>query len=52
MSAVASGDTGAAAELSRQHREHALEALCDELPAEAAELPDAPGKTTRRTSRR
>ncbi len=35
MQAVARGDAGAAAELSRQHRDHALEALCDALPAEA-----------------
>ena len=52
MSAVAGGDADAAVELSRQHRQHALEALCDALPAEAAELPGTPGKTTRRTSRR
>ncbi len=51
MSAVASGDTGAAVELSRLHREHALEALCDALPAEAAD-PAAPVKPTRRTNRR
>ena len=49
MQAVAHGDADAAAELSRQHREHALEALCDALPAEAAELPVNPA---RRASRR
>ena len=55
MQAVASGDADAAAELSRQHRERALEALCDALPAEAAEaaeLPGAPAKSIRRASRR
>jgi DNA-binding GntR family transcriptional regulator len=52
MSAVAHGDTNAAVELSRQHREHALQALCDALPAETGELPDAPARTTRRASRR
>ena len=41
MSAVASGDADAAVELSRQHREHALEALCDALPAETDQLPGA-----------
>jgi DNA-binding GntR family transcriptional regulator len=49
MRAVARGDANAAAEMSRQHREHALEALCDALPAEGAELPV---KSTRRASRR
>jgi DNA-binding GntR family transcriptional regulator len=39
MQAVAAGDALAVAELSRQHREHALEALCDALPPEAAEGP-------------
>lgn len=52
MSAVAGGDTDAAIELSRQHREHALEALCDKLPSEADELPGAPATATRRASRR
>ena len=55
MQAVASGDADAAAELSRQHRERALEALCDALPAEAdaaGELPGASAKPTRRPSRR
>ncbi len=52
MSAVASGDADAAVELSRQHREHALEALCDALPAETDQLPGATAKTTRRPSRR
>ncbi len=52
MSAVASGDTDAAVELSRQHREHALQTVCDALPAETGELPDAPARTTRRASRR
>ncbi len=52
MSAVASGDADAAVELSRQHREHALEALCDALPAETDELPGATAKTTRRASQR
>ena len=52
MSAVASGDADAAVELSRQHREHALEALCDALPAETGELPGATAKTTRRASQR
>jgi DNA-binding GntR family transcriptional regulator len=52
MQAVARGDANAATELSRQHREHALEALCDALPAEAEELPGAPAKPIRRASRR
>jgi DNA-binding GntR family transcriptional regulator len=61
LQAVARGDAGAAAELSRQHRDHALDALCDALPAEAtqdpedtgaAELPRSPVKPTRRASRR
>jgi DNA-binding GntR family transcriptional regulator len=52
MSAVASGDAEAAVELSRRHREHALEALCDALPAETDELPGATAKTTRRASQR
>ena len=65
MRAVARGDAAAAAELSRQHRDHALDALCDALPAEAAvlaedtgpaeedvELPGTPAKTARRASRR
>jgi DNA-binding GntR family transcriptional regulator len=51
MSAVASGDADATVELSRQHREHALEALCDALPAESGEPPGATAKTTRRPSR-
>ena len=52
MSAVAGGDADAAVELSRQHREHALEALCEALPAETDEPPAATAKTTRRASRR
>jgi DNA-binding GntR family transcriptional regulator len=59
MQAVARGDTDAAAELSRKHRDHALDALCDALPAEDAmpaeedgELPGTPAKTARRASRR
>jgi len=52
MSAVASGDTDASVELSRQHRERALDALCEALPAEAAEFPGVPAKTIRRTNRR
>ena len=52
MSAVASGDTDAAVELSRQHRQHALQTVCDALPAETGELPDAPARTTPRASRR
>jgi DNA-binding GntR family transcriptional regulator len=52
MSAVAGGDTDAAVELSRQHRDHALEALCDTLPAETNELPGAPATAIRRASRR
>ena len=61
MQAVARGDAGAVAELSRQHRDHALEALCGALPAEAtensevpgaAELPGTPDKPARRASRR
>jgi DNA-binding GntR family transcriptional regulator len=51
MSAIASGDADAAAELCRQHREHALKALCDALPAETGELASAPATTTRRVSR-
>ncbi|HEX7163851.1 MAG TPA: GntR family transcriptional regulator [Trebonia sp.] len=53
MQAVARGDAEGAAGLSRQHREHALEALCDALPAEGTgdtELP--PVKPARRASRR
>lgn len=52
MSAVASGDADAAVELCRQHREHALEALCDALPAETGEPPGATAKITRRASQR
>jgi DNA-binding GntR family transcriptional regulator len=55
MRAVARGDVDAAAELSRQHRNHALQVLCDALPAEeteAAEPPDTTAKPTRRASRR
>jgi DNA-binding GntR family transcriptional regulator len=65
MRAVARGDAGAAAELSRQHRDHALNALCDALPAENmgpaenavpaeqdANLPGTPAKTARRASPR
>ena len=52
IQAVASGDGEAAAELSRQHREHALEALCDALPSETAETAELPAKPARRTSRR
>lgn len=49
LQAVARGDADTAAELSRQHREHALEALCNALPGEPA-LPHV--KPARRTSRR
>ena len=42
MQAVARGDATATAELSRQHREHALEALCDALPAELPGTPATP----------
>lgn len=55
MRAAARGDANAVAELSRQHRDHALEALCDALPADdgdAAEQPVSPAAPTRRTSRR
>jgi DNA-binding GntR family transcriptional regulator len=52
MSAVTSGDAGAAVELSRLHRDHALEALCEALPAESGGIPDDPVPTTRRASRR
>ena len=53
--AVARGDAGTAAELSRQHRNRALEALCDALPADdgdTAEQPVSPAVPTRRASRR
>lgn len=55
MHAVARGDADAATQLSRQHREHALEALCDALPAdggEPAESPGSPATPTRRARRR
>jgi hypothetical protein len=54
MRAVASGDSATAAELSRRHRDHALQALCDALPAqdtEAVEPPDTTAKPARRASR-
>jgi DNA-binding GntR family transcriptional regulator len=54
LRAVARGDGETAAELSRQHRDHALEALCDTLPAEEeteAAPPGTPAKTARRASR-
>jgi DNA-binding GntR family transcriptional regulator len=35
MSAVASGDSGTAVQLLREHRDHALDALCQALPAKA-----------------
>jgi DNA-binding GntR family transcriptional regulator len=52
MQAVAASDGIAAAELSRQHRDHALDALCDALPPEALEATGLPVKSTRRASRR
>jgi DNA-binding GntR family transcriptional regulator len=55
MQAVAGGDAAAAAELSRRHRDHALEALCEALPAQdtdAVQSEDLPAKPARRTSRR
>ena len=55
MQAVARGDAGAVAELSRQHRDHALQALCDALPAqdtEVVEPPDTTAKPARRAGRR
>ena len=54
MRAVASGDAATAAELSRRHRDHALQALCDALPAQdtdAVEPPDTTAKPARRASR-
>jgi len=54
MRAVARGDAATAAELSRQHRDHALQALCDALPAqdtEVVEPPDTIAKPARRASR-
>jgi DNA-binding GntR family transcriptional regulator len=54
MQAVARGDAVAAVELSRQHRDHALDALCDALPAEDAETAEplpTTAKPTRRASR-
>jgi DNA-binding GntR family transcriptional regulator len=54
MQAVARGDAAAAAELSRQHRDHALDALCDALAAQDSQAVEPPGsiaKPTRRASR-
>lgn len=54
MQAVARGDAATAAELSRQHRDHALQALCDALPAADTESVDPPGdpaKPARHASR-
>lgn len=45
MRAVARGDAATAAELSRQHRDHALQALCDALPAEGTEVVEPPDGT-------
>ena len=55
MQAVARGDAAAAADLSRVHRDHALEALCVALPEEATQAGEPPGAVatkTRRASRR
>ena len=52
MRAVARGDADAVAELSRQHRDHALEALCDALPAEDTETAELPVKTAPRANQR
>jgi DNA-binding GntR family transcriptional regulator len=52
MQAVAAGDGIAAAELSRQHREHALEALCEALPPETTQAAAPPVTPARRAPRR
>ncbi len=44
MSAVASGDSGTAVQLLREHRDHALDALCQALPAERQATASDPAK--------
>jgi len=52
MAAIARGDAPAAVELSREHRNHTLRALCDAVPGSLDELSASATKPTARAMRR